>query len=1078
MNRANRSPSGTNMGAQPRPRAWRQFAVAWPLLLPWAWLAIWSNPVVARADDIPDAAALERAFQPEIRPLLKKFCQDCHGDEKAEAEIDLSQFAAPADARKHLRVWQRVGDMLDSRQMPPEGAKQPSDDERAALQQWVRGFLTTEAAARAGDPGRVVLRRLNNVEYTYTLRDLTHVGTLDPAREFPVDGAAGEGFTNTGNALVMSPALATKYLDAAKDVAAHAVLLPDGFRFSEQTSRRDWTEECLAKIRAFYARETDATGGTAVNLQGIQFDTNQGGRLPVEKYLAATLEFRDQLTSGQTTLAAVARDRGLNLKYLTSLWEQLTTADAGSVLIDRLRAHWQAARPADAPALAAEIALWQTALWKFNPVGHIGKHLGRLDGPQSWMEAVQPLVSRQDFRIKLAPAAGEQEVTIYLSASDASDGNEADFVVWENPRLVAPGRTDLALRDVRAVVGLLAEYRQRVSASAARCLDVAARLESAPDKEAVVRLADENGVEPEILAAWFEYLGIGAGEAPISAHLTQKMESIAGYDFVKGWYEADALSVVANSSDEQVRIPGNMKPHGVAVHPSPSLRVIVGWRSPVEETIRIEGVVQHAHPECGNGITWTLELRRGNSRQRLASGNSQGATPMTVGPIEDLGVRPGDVVSLSIGPRDGNHSCDLTAVDLSLKAGDREWNLAGDISPDIMVGNPHADRFGNDAVWHFFSEPDSGAVASLIPAGSLLAHWQSTPDRDEKVKLAEALQQLLQTNASQLAPDAPDALLFHQLNSLTGPFLSAVRDKLLSQPRDSLPEKGDFGLDPRQFGTHPKGAAVDERSLCVQAPQTLAIKLPADLVEGCEFVTSGTLHNPTGLEGSVQLQVLSTAPANHDLAPGLPVLVSEGSAARRGFESAFDQMRGLFPAALCYSKIVPVDEVVTLTLYYREDDQLCRLMLDDPRIAELDRLWDELLYISQEPFLLATAFEQISEFATQDRPDMVKAFAPMRGPMNDRVNTFKQRLIDTEPGQLDALLAFAASAYRRPLTNQESRQLRSCTPVCGRMKSRTKRHFASRWRGSWWRRRFCTAWKSPRRAWCKLRSPTTNSPAA
>ena len=53
----------------------------------------------------------------------------------------------------------------------------------------------------------VVLRRLSNTEYTYTLRDLTGVASLEPAREFPIDGAAGEGFTNTGNALVMSPAL-------------------------------------------------------------------------------------------------------------------------------------------------------------------------------------------------------------------------------------------------------------------------------------------------------------------------------------------------------------------------------------------------------------------------------------------------------------------------------------------------------------------------------------------------------------------------------------------------------------------------------------------------------------------------------------------------------------------------------------------------------------------------------------------------------------------------------------------------------------------------------------------------------
>src|SRR5688500_12767801 len=136
--------------------------------------------------------------------------------------------------------------------MPRKEARQPTAAERERLQTWVRSFLTLEAQARAGDPGRVVLRRLSNAEYTYTLRDLTGVASLDPAREFPIDGAAGEGFTNTGNALVMSPALVAKYLDAAKEVSSHAVLLPDGFRFSEHTTRRDWTNETLARIRAFY----------------------------------------------------------------------------------------------------------------------------------------------------------------------------------------------------------------------------------------------------------------------------------------------------------------------------------------------------------------------------------------------------------------------------------------------------------------------------------------------------------------------------------------------------------------------------------------------------------------------------------------------------------------------------------------------------------------------------------------------------------------------------------------------------------------------------------------------------------
>src|SRR4029077_2552026 len=98
--------------------------------------------------------------------------------------------------------------------------------------------------------------------------------------------------------------------DAGKAIASHAVLLPDGIRFSAKTTQRDWTEEILAEIRAFYRDFTDSRGGDKVNLQGIVFETSEGGRLPLEEYLLATLELRDVLKDGSKTVEAVARARG------------------------------------------------------------------------------------------------------------------------------------------------------------------------------------------------------------------------------------------------------------------------------------------------------------------------------------------------------------------------------------------------------------------------------------------------------------------------------------------------------------------------------------------------------------------------------------------------------------------------------------------------------------------------------------------------------------------------------------------------------------------------------------------------
>ncbi len=156
--------------------------------------------------------------------------------------------------------------------------------------------------------------------------------------------------------------------------------------------------------------------------------------------------------------------------------------------------------------------------------------------------------------------------------------------------------------------------------------------------------------------------------------------------------------------------------------------------------------------------------------------------------------------------------------------------------------------------------------------------------------------------------------------------------------------------------------------------------------------------------------------------PTRPIVVAEAGPARRRFEAAFDAFRRLFPPALCYAKIVPVDEVITLTLFHREDDHLRRLMLDDAQAARLDRLWDELHFVSQDALTLVDAFDQILEYASQDADP--KVFEPLRKPIHDRAAAFRKALVDAEPQQLDAVLAFAAQAYRRPLRPGEADELR------------------------------------------------------
>ncbi len=983
------------------------------------------------------------AYAREIQPILARYCLDCHSTEAQKGDLDLERFTTPADAQREPRVWQGVAEQLALREMPPKDKPQPTPAERERLESWTRSLLDHLALARAGDPGPVILRRLSNAEYTYTVRDLTGVESLDPAREFPVDGAAGEGFMNTGGALVMSPTLLTKYLDAARELAGHTVFLPDGLRFSPSTSRRDWTEEILTKIRDFYRPYTDPQGSTRVNLQGLVWGTNEGGRLPLERYFGALHALRGEAQPSEpaAALKSIARDAGVSARYLATLHDSFAS-DSPSLLLNVARSHALGADAVSPPALAALVASWQQALFKFGSVGHIGK----VGGPKAWMEPVTPLVSRQEFRVRLTNATDHPFVTVRLQASDAGDGRVDDWILWERPRLVAPGRPDLLIRDLRFVSRRLATGRTQVVSTAAVCLaaaDAVANHDS-PDDRVVADIARQHGVEPVLLKAWLDTLGIGTGgPVALTDHFTDRIESTAGYTFVKGWGKLETPSLFANDSDQPVRIPGNLRARGVTVHPSPTFQAAVSWRSPIDADLRVEIVVTHAHPECGNGVTWSLESRRGSIRQRLASGVAQGSRSARPDPIPLGSVRSGDVVSLLIGPRDGNHSCDLTAIDLFMTEiptdsarTPRVWNLADDISPDVLASNPHADRQGNPGVWHFHTEPvaNDGSVAPTLPPGSVLSRWRLATDPSERTSLAKEFQRLLETGGPSDSKH-PDAVLHRQVFAPNGPLLRsllAVQDVAGNQspvdPDWALENReSEPGLSPAAFGHHPDGTAVESASLCLQAPAALEFRIPGELAEGAELAVTARLHPKAGPEASAQFRAEIVAAPD---APPIPVpdpqssfVVAEDSAARRRLEAAFDDFRRIFPAALCYTRIVPVDEVVTLTLFYREDDSLRRLMLDDTEAARLDRLWDELHYVSHDALTLVDAFAQLMEYATQDADPTV--FEPLRAPIHARAAQFRQRLSDTEPHHVDALMELAPRAWRRPLRPGEERDLRA-----------------------------------------------------
>ena len=293
-------------------------------------LACWllSSEVPAQQPDPATVltAAQRDAFQSQIQPLLIKVCGDCHGKQPTDNDLDLTSFNDAQTILARPKVLGDVAERLRLGDMPPKEAPQPTAAERDLLLNWINSALDAEAAARAGDPGPVTLRRLSNSEYDNAIRDLTGVDMRPTlAREFPTDSVGGEGFANVGDAMPVTPQLVERYHQTARDIAARAVLLPTGFRFSPSTDRPDWSEEALQPLREFHARHA-----------------GPNGEPPLATHLAATLKHRDRLTrEGPAAITAVAAEEKLNPTYLAALWHGLSRTSGPSPQVDVLTKQWQ-----------------------------------------------------------------------------------------------------------------------------------------------------------------------------------------------------------------------------------------------------------------------------------------------------------------------------------------------------------------------------------------------------------------------------------------------------------------------------------------------------------------------------------------------------------------------------------------------------------------------------------------------------------------------------------------------------------------------------------------------------------------
>ncbi|MDG3003627.1 DUF1592 domain-containing protein [Paludisphaera mucosa] len=265
----------------------------------------------------------EVQFRETIRPFLADYCLKCHGQEKPKGDLDLSGFTTLESVAKDLPRWELVAEQLQAGTMPPaRETHRPTSESSAAVVAWIGSVRKIEADRNAGDPGRVPPRRLSNAEYDNTIRDLTGVD-LRPTREFPVDPANAAGFDNSAESLAMSPALVRKYLEAARRIADHLVLKPDGLAFAPHPMLADTDRDkySVKQIIDFYQRQQ--TDYAAYFLAAWRF------------------HHRSALGKPDRTLDDFAADAGLSRKYLATISSLLDEPDEEVGPIAALQAMWR-----------------------------------------------------------------------------------------------------------------------------------------------------------------------------------------------------------------------------------------------------------------------------------------------------------------------------------------------------------------------------------------------------------------------------------------------------------------------------------------------------------------------------------------------------------------------------------------------------------------------------------------------------------------------------------------------------------------------------------------------------------------
>jgi len=199
-----------------------------------------------------------------VRPFFKAHCIKCHGPDKSKRELSLHTLDGDLASGRGLERWEAVLDALESGVMPPEDELQPDAAERKAVTDWINNGLRSYVEKASVQHAEPATRRLTNVEYQNTLRDLIGF-ELDVIEDLPRDPGKPYEFNNTAELMRNGPEQIDRYLEVARRAMASAIVDPG--EPEVHRTRREWPKHNLYRGLAWdeigvygNSRHTVATG--------------------------------------------------------------------------------------------------------------------------------------------------------------------------------------------------------------------------------------------------------------------------------------------------------------------------------------------------------------------------------------------------------------------------------------------------------------------------------------------------------------------------------------------------------------------------------------------------------------------------------------------------------------------------------------------------------------------------------------------------------------------------------------------------------------------------------------------------